>query len=368
MPAIPTCNAKDMSFELFAQEYAKYQIFWVRNNGPGASRRRGCAGKKPNLKHLRNLYERHPKMVRNAFCLESAPWKARDALSPSHSEVKESVNKLLGCTRSPPGPWYASFVVQHNKKALSAFLAEALPAGAPDFLIPQKASTSNRTDASESPHHSDALWVFFGRNPSPSPLVGRSEHTDAITHSGTWHVQLCGSKVWTLRPTAELIRKEKSLRNVRSLRVHCNEGDVLCINTRLWWHSTRIPGDCPFTLSIARDMYLDGRKASDCDMTNVVGHYALKPIQKNDIVFTEDTAPELELPRSKSSNLGLRDQNGKLVVIAKRHIKAGEWFTLSESDDDDDEGMEQGIASRDGSSGASTGRRNGPPAKRQRLR
>eukprot|EP00931_Biecheleriopsis_adriatica_P073271 TRINITY_DN47596_c0_g1_i1.p1 TRINITY_DN47596_c0_g1~~TRINITY_DN47596_c0_g1_i1.p1 ORF type:complete len:352 (-),score=54.19 TRINITY_DN47596_c0_g1_i1:51-1106(-) len=333
--AVPTYREQDMTAEAFNREYGKYQILHVR--GSGARRK----GPRPTLGSLRQVYKQYPRMVRNAFCLESAPWKEAPSPSSSSTQAGEPVQRLLGKPRPPAGRWYASFIVQHNKKALAAFLAKVLPAGAPSFLLPspeQKGKPSSSSSRKgNTPHHSDALWVFFGKNPLPSPLVGRSEHTDAITHSGTWHVQLCGSKVWTLRPTAELVRKVRALRGVGSVRVRCEEGDVLCINTRLWWHSTQIPSNCTFTLSVARDMYLDGRKASDCDMTNVDGHYALKAISKNQVVFTEDTAPGLELPRSRNSNLGLREHAGKLLVVAKRRIKAGEWFTLSESETEEDE-------------------------------
>merc|ERR1712217_1020646 len=152
--------------------------------------------------------------------------------------------------------------------------------------------------------------------------------------SGTWHLQLQGSKVWMLRPTSELVRKNRALRGAK-LRVLCEEGDVLCINTRLWWHKTHIPGCCPLSLSVARDMYLDDCTPTDCNMTNVEGHYATRTISAGTTIFTEDNAPDLGLPSSPNSNCGLREApDGKLIVIAKRRIPAGEWFAVSESEDE----------------------------------
>lgn len=338
---VPELRAEDASFEVFSELYDRHQILVVRNGN------RTARHKHPGLASLRRVYEQHPKVVRRAFCLENAPAKDRHkrVTSKPHDDCcdcphhhgsaskleDDDISRILG-TNPAPGPWYASFVVQRNKTALSSFLAEVLPAGTPEFLL-----RPSRHSASASPpkaQHSDAIWVFFGRNPGTKPLVGRSEHTDAITHSGTWHVQLSGSKVWNLRPTAELVRKVPSLRGRASVRVRCNEGDVLCINTRHWWHSTRIPARCPFTLSIARDMYLDGRKPNACDMTNVIGHYALHPIRSGEIVFTEDDAPDLELPRAAVSNCGLRELHGKLVVVAKRRIKVGDWLSLSDSEEE----------------------------------
>ena len=56
-------------------------------------------------------------------------------------------------------------------------------------------------------------------------------------------------------------------------------GDVLIINTRLWWHATLIPNTAHATdglsFSYARDIYFNGdggpddAGAAECDMTNV---------------------------------------------------------------------------------------------------
>lgn len=221
--------------------------------------------------------------------------------------------------------------------ALAEFLSQALPAGAPGFLLRSTKSKAVNAVKVRPPKHSNAAWVFFGRNMGGRALRGRPEHTDAIQHSGTWHVQLKGEKVWTVRPTAELQRQAPSLKGGKPVKIHCREGDVLCINTRLWWHKTHIPAGCKLSISVARDMYLDGTRPGACDMTNAEGHYAVRPIQKGAIIFTEDNAPQLQLPRSSSSNCGVREgQDGRLVVAAKRAIRKGEWFSISESEEEDE--------------------------------
>lgn len=183
--------------------------------------------------------------------------------------------------------------------------------------------------------HSNAVWVFFGTNPLKRPLHGRPEHTDALEHDGTWHLQLRGAKVWTLRPTAELIKRAPSLRGVGRVRVRCDAGDVLCLNTRLWWHSTHIPGGCDLSLSVARDMYFHGSDSTGrCDMTNIDGHYATRAIARNEVVFAAADAPDLALPRSRSANCAVRDLDGALVVVAKRKIASGEWFSVSDSEEE----------------------------------
>ncbi len=83
---------------------------------------------------------------------------------------------------------------------------------------------------------------------------------DQVYHAGTWHVQLCGDKVWVIRPNAHgqwpagsppalargliilitLITRITliTLLGLERLRVVVQEGDMLLINTRLWFHST----------------------------------------------------------------------------------------------------------------------------------
>jgi len=326
--AVPKLPASRVTFESFLEAFERHQAVLVRgclqHAQPRAKQKRAVT-----LAALRRMYARHSRILRRAFCLESTLPAAKRRRGPAagagtKADVREDpAARLLGSSRPPAGPWYASFVVQRSKRALDAFL-QTLPFATPPFLQGARGLHSAR--------HSDAVWVFFGRNPGTRALTGRSEHTDVITHDGTWHLQLQGSKVWTLRPTAELVQRSRQLRGVGRVRVHCKAGDVLCVNTSLWWHSTRIPGPCGLSLSVARDMYLDGSQPGACDMSNVDGHYATRTVPRGAVVFTEDDAPDVELPRSNRSNCGVRDMEGRLAVIAKRLIKPGEWLCVSDSE------------------------------------
>ena len=88
-------------------------------------------------------------------------------------------------------------------------------------------------------------------------------------HDGTWHLQCTGRKVWHVRPTDALVAKwrgggggdsgggGRARRRRRGgggggdgdddggralgARVETEAGDVLVVNTRLWWHRTEIP-------------------------------------------------------------------------------------------------------------------------------
>ena len=108
-------------------------------------------------------------------------------------------------------------------------------------------------------------------------------------------MQLAGSKVWSLRPNPsadwpagssvadaqELVRKHVEQQGaehggeVARLRISCRAGDLLLLNTRLWFHSTQIPSTLggeegasaganhiPLSMSVARDFYI-GKDARD---------------------------------------------------------------------------------------------------------
>jgi hypothetical protein len=108
-------------------------------------------------------------------------------------------------------------------------------------------------------------------------LQGRPEHTDAVDHSGTWHVQLSGLKTWHIRPVESAPEFEgcppdcgdDELEGVKEggggYVVECEAGDLLLINTRAWWHRTTLPVQEGNSVSYARDFYLGGRKGAAND-------------------------------------------------------------------------------------------------------
>ena len=151
-----------------------------------------------------------------------------------------------------------SSILQKDDAALKKFFAK-IPFSEPPLLKRAKAT------------HDDGVWLFVGSNAAAKPkqsgkkrqreeppaaaLRGRPEHTDAVDHSGTWHVQLQGHKTWFVRPCADArdwgaappVLEEgapgvvQEARGGLRLRVDCEEGDVLLVNTRAWWHRTDIP-------------------------------------------------------------------------------------------------------------------------------
>eukprot|EP00929_Paragymnodinium_shiwhaense_P084094 TRINITY_DN44946_c0_g2_i2.p1 TRINITY_DN44946_c0_g2~~TRINITY_DN44946_c0_g2_i2.p1 ORF type:complete len:337 (-),score=48.52 TRINITY_DN44946_c0_g2_i2:423-1433(-) len=313
-PAVPKLLASKCSFEAFSAAFQEHCVVLVK----GCLQRKAPVG----LAEVRRLYGSHPKMVHKTFSMEGTESK----------DTVVAARRVLGASSSasPAAPWYASFIVQKNPAALKDFM-QALPFAEPPFLKTKRSQV----------RHSNAVWVFVGRNSGVGPLRGRPEHTDALEHSGTWHLQLRGTKVWKIRPTDELRKRCPSLKSVKSVKVRCEEGDVLCINTRLWWHQTYLPGRCGISMSIARDVRLGdmAKEQVKCDMTNIEGHFATRAIPKGTVVFTEDDAPDCQLPRSRTPNCELGElPDGTMALVSKREIKKGEWFSMAPSDDEEEDG------------------------------
>jgi U3 small nucleolar RNA-associated protein 6 len=132
--------------------------------------------------------------------------------------------------------------------------------------------------------------------------------------------------------------------------IRCRERDVIVVNTRLWFHRTRIPAQrCP-SVSFARDFRFDSGKAEEDGngeatsgaLSNVDGLYAKTNIEEGTIIFTETDMPHAELHVSSSDpncRVVLLD-DGSSAVVSTRIINAGEFFCVpdSESDSDEDEG------------------------------
>jgi len=142
--------------------------------------------------------------------------------------------------------------------------------------------------------------------------------------------------------------------------VECREGDVLVVNTRLWFHQTMLPTQSVPSVSYARDFWarpnrpdVDDKQqqssGDDGNMTNVDGLYATEDIEAGTILFREHDMPECELHRSKDNPncevVELEDGSG--AVVSCRPIAAGEFFCIAEDDDSDEEEDEDEIASDD---------------------
>jgi hypothetical protein len=186
--------------------------------------------------------------------------------------------------------------------------------------------------------HEACVWWFFGVNTSNEDLSGRPEHTDSVSHDGTWHYQLSGSKTWHLRPTELLL---ETCPQATSTFVQVQQGDVILLNTRLWWHRTAIPPQSTPSVSYARDVYLNASpKEAPADMKNVDGLYAANTVEANTILFTENELPNVELPHSATTNDAnckvVELEDGSCALVSSRLIQAGEFFCVAEEQSDSD--------------------------------
>jgi hypothetical protein len=268
---------------------------------------------------LGSLFQQLDQKDRDTWCIETNGVKSSlppvEFLSPSSSSTHRA---------------YCSFLIQNDKDAYRTSL-KRLPFQDFSFLRWT---------------YEPALWIFFGRNPfGNGALTGRTEHTDSVTHDGTWHYQLSGTKRWFLRPTPQLLSHlQASYPHERipgnfCVRSDCEQGDVIILNTRVWFHRTVIPPrNCP-SVSYARDFHVKNptdRAQSGGGMKNLDGLYATTDIEAGTIVFEEKDMPDCELHRSSDPNCEVVElDDGTGAVVASRRIQAGEFFCVHESSDEE---------------------------------
>ena len=206
----------------------------------------------------------------------------------------------------------------------------------------------------------------------PAAIAGRPEHTDDVDHSGTWHVQLQGTKTWYIRPledadgwegeTPVLAEgdenvvgppsdgKGKGKGSVpRRLQIKATAGDLLVINTRLWWHRTEIEAQraehgAGVSMSYARDFRFDGDgeggtatgKTNDSRLHPAL--FASHDMESGQIALREEDIPECQLPHSAKPNCELAmveiDGSEQTALLALRDIAEGEVLSVAPEDGD----------------------------------
>lgn len=392
----PAELAAGCSFEAFCESYRRSQAVLIK----------GCVAvdQEFGLEQLSELQERWPAMVQQTFSMESAgsmPQKKKRKRRKLNAP-QPTASSMLGPDATRPHQWYASFIVQ-EKDALHHVLQQ-LPCAVPPFLRqdgldskvkrPTKGKGRKRrrttkhsggdadactSGASDLVSHNASAWLFFGKNNASRPMPGRPEHTDKMKHHGTWHVQVSGSKIWYLRATVELLEAagascdegQDSPRHI----VRCEAGDVLVVNTRLWWHSTELPSlladaaGPQLSLSYARDFVISaaasgaaaavrdaasaGRLDEEDEDTeepenpgvdvNVDGVLAAESIKRGSVIMMADDMPKrnqnVAVPAPPNCMVrDLPDGSGE-ALVALKNIASGDLFLVLgyESDDEDPE-------------------------------
>jgi hypothetical protein len=336
--------------EEFQRLWETYQVVYLPRSAASSS---GNDASSFSWKNIHGLFKDISEADKESFCAETEVTKSQIAKQASTGAAAVSAESLFR-ERLPDNvekPFYCSFLVQKDVSAVEGLISK----------LPIPILHSNW-------HHEPCVWIFFGRNddkPNAS-LQGRPEHTDSVSHDGTWHYQLSGVKQWMLRPTAMLLalwkekhpdladKWEKSGQDYR-MTVECKDGDVIVINTRLWFHQTVLPWQMVPSVSYARDFWT-GPHPNDANndsgnMTNVDGLYATEDIEMHTIIFREADMPDCELHRSRENPncqvVVLEDGSG--AVVSLRSIAAGEFFCIAESDDDDDDDDSYGSAEEESS-------------------
>jgi hypothetical protein len=291
--------------------FRRHQILHVR---PSTTTTRG-GRRSGGQQQLKALYQR-PGFAE----VFGQRWSVENA--GAHKSADLTPAQVLGGDHVNNSPFYVSTVLQQSVTVLDAFLHD-VPVAVPSIF---------EDSAWQGLVHTAPVWLFYGANPSDQPFSGRPLHTDSVSHSGTWHCQWSGAKTWHVRPLAEAdewsgsapeisagaggnggARKQRTSRAAPPLlRIECQRGDLLLINTRLWWHHTTLPPQgTELSISYARDFYcanaavpgssppvaaVNDAEAQDFD--NVEELYASKNVKKGAIVLTESELPDCALPRS----------------------------------------------------------------------
>ena len=319
-PVVPTLDvtSADFSLELFKRTFGTFRVVRLQNVQISES----CDF---SWQDWASIFHGLGTEDKKSWCIENKG----DEVSISPSTFLDASEK------AEQRRAYCSFLVQKDASALENTL-NRLPVTKLECL----------GDVTYEP----ALWVFFGRNArcknnTNQVLTGRTEHTDSVSHDGTWHYQMSGSKVWTLRASSTLIQHlnqhfATSWNKENRMSVTIKQGDVLVINTRLWFHETSIPIQKTPSVSYARDFCFQGADIGGShNMTNIDGLYATQVIEEGTIIFKESEMPACELHRSSDAfNCEVVElEDGTSAVVSTRAIAAGEFFCVPETDDEEED-------------------------------
>ena len=133
----------------------------------------------------------------------------------------------------------------------------------------------------------------------------------------------------------------------RRLSIQTMRGDVILVNTRLWWHQTVIaPQEEPGGLSVsyARDFYLPGNPGANhvaAPKTNVDGGHAPRAVAAGHVVLRAEEIPDCDFPvNEEDPNCELTEEDGEEVLVALRDVTAGEILTVGKAEGEEYEEFE----------------------------
>ena len=163
VPSLKAADDGSFSWRAFLHDYTVHKVVLLRS----FQDTRGFG-----LRDVSDIFERSAS-AKKTWCTENKlrARVERNWLDPS--------NQRAG------GSWYASFILQEDQELL-AKVVHSLPLSELTQQHSHFAKTANETKSTWS--HTNSVWFFVGSNTNPdaTPMKGRKEHTDAISHDGTW--------------------------------------------------------------------------------------------------------------------------------------------------------------------------------------
>lgn len=270
----------------------------------------------------------------------------------SSSSCSPKPEQFLSSNQGPQG--YCSFIFQDEDAITKVSqLLKDYPTKLP--IITEDNNGSKDTGSITT---ADPFWIFVGRHSchkgkTTENRKGSSEHTDDIQHDGTFHYQFSGAKIWKIRPTQEMLQRCK--KRVPSMRISeepitivVQTGDILVLNTCLWWHATELPPSDVESISFARDIYLRNEQDSSCDsssssttseaMNFQEGAWAVGFLEKGTLLYMESEEPPSIMARAPTKSeancqiIELHDpekhEGCRWAIEALRDIQESEFFVL----------------------------------------
>ena len=422
-------EAAKLTSEEALRRFQNLGFLWIRQPPLSSSDDSGAA----TLSALLKIFENRPEALERKWSVEncgnfeqetdlspSVVLAAAAANSPSSNETttkdKIKTNCINNNINNNWNRFYVSTILsrRHDKESLQTLERDALQPYYFDTTPPLLGQS----------RHNGGTWLFLGRNCDTSitkktqgeqqvskkqklaltnssmakPLIGRAEHVDEVMHSGTWHIQLAGSKTWYLRPNPDAHTwKDVSSDGVPNLRqylpetartennniphvqvqqsdggqvrlcCHVQQGDLFVLNTQAWYHRTELPVSHhlnSWSISMAKDFNLPepplickddvGEGEVILEEEDIPERFPRTTEQDEKPMEANCALAEVSLEGNKDGSNSVDGQEEEediettIVLVALRDVRKGEPLVLQrgeeeeyESDDEDGDGMEE---------------------------
>jgi len=174
------------------------------------------------------------------YISEDAPTRLQSSFAAwMRGEPEQFFGYKLHGVLSPPGKeigldWYMRLVDKWpNDKTLMLLQQRLNYTKLPFLPFAAKKQSPWIGDTLYERNFKTKFWLFVGLVSGPDPIAGLDEHIDNVGFSGTFHLQLMGTKRWRLRPL-------KHCRAVCGdhIDIDIHAGQFLSLSTDKWYHQT----------------------------------------------------------------------------------------------------------------------------------